>query len=186
MGAGGFRVLNGIALPAGLALRPARVDDRAFMERLFRSTREHFYTIAGPGQPIDALIAQQYRLQQAAYARQWPDARKWVIQRQGEAIGQLTLNEDETALHIIDFVIEPGMRGKGCGTSVLNAVLAGAADKRIPVRLCVDRQNPEAERLYRRLGFQLAKASDTHHAMVWTPPRWRDRECEHDSVRINI
>lgn len=177
-------MLNGILLPAGLALRPARVDDRAFMERLFRSTREHFYSIAAPGQPIDALIAQQYRLQQAAYARQWPAARAWIIQRPGEAIGQITLNESETALHIIDFVIEPGMRGKGCGTSVLNAVLARAGEKRVPVKLSVDRQNPAAGRLYSRLGFQVTATSDTHQSMVWTPAR--PRKSDIDSVGINI
>jgi RimJ/RimL family protein N-acetyltransferase len=179
-------VLNGISLPAGLALRPARADDRPFLERLFRSTREQFYAIAAPGEAIDALIAQQYRLQQAAYARQWPDARTWIIQRPDGAIGQITLNENETALHIVDFVIEPGMRDLGYGTAVLNAVLTRAADRRVPVELSVDRKNPAAARLYRRLGFRVTGTSDTHQAMIRTPPRPGDRESGHGFAGINI
>lgn len=159
------------ALPDGLTLRPATAADGLFMEELFRSTREQFYEMPLPRQHIDLLLAQQYRLQQASYAGQWPGAYTLLIERAGRGIGKITLDESAARVHIIDFVLEPGMRCKGYGTAILEALQAAAGERRIG--LSVDRQNLAAKRLYLGLGFAVEAATTTHESMGWSPSRLR-------------
>lgn len=160
-------MLKDIVLHDGLTLRSTTPADSGFMEELFHSTREHFHSMPVPRQQIDLLLAQQYRLQQASYARQWPDARNMIIERSGKAIGKIMLDEGGAVVHIIDFVLEPAARGKGCGTSILRAIQASAAQRGLAIKLSVDRQNSSAKRLYLGLGFRVDAISDTHEAMVW-------------------
>lgn len=163
-------MLNDIRLPGGLGLRPATDGDRAFMRQLFASTREFLQQLPLPKQHVDALVEQQYRLQQAAYAEQWPDADTLIIRLFDQAIGKVILDESETAFHVVDIALKPAMRGKGYGTSVLRALQVAARSRGLPVRLTVDRQNPAAGRLYRTLGFEVTRISDTHQTMSWSPP----------------
>lgn len=162
-------MLSSIRLPNELGLHAAQAEHRAFMHQLFRSTREHLYSMPMPRQFIDTLVDQQYQLQQAAYARQFPNARTLIVQLSDEAIGKIILDENETILHIVDFAIEPGMRGRGYGTAVLRAIQAGTEKCRGQIRLSVDRQNLPARGLYRRLGFQVSATSDTHESMTSSP-----------------
>jgi ribosomal protein S18 acetylase RimI-like enzyme len=162
-------MLNDSSLSDGLELRPAQEKDQAFMGELFRSTREFLYLMPIPRQQIDILVNQQYRLQQDAYAGRFPNAYTLIIQLSGKAVGKIILDEGETAWHIIDITLIPGVRGKGHGTSILHAIQARAQKHQMPVKLSVDRQNPLAKKLYLRLGFQVEGMSDTHESMNWSP-----------------
>jgi ribosomal protein S18 acetylase RimI-like enzyme len=159
-------MLKDISLAGGLVLRGAQAEDAAVMEQLFRSTRDYFHAMPIPPQYVDLLLAQQYQVLQASYARQWPRARTLIVELAGAAIGKLMLDEEAATVHIIDFILEPGLRGKGYGTAVLQALQAAAGDRRIG--LSVDRQNPAAKRLYLGLGFQVEGASETHESMSWS------------------
>jgi ribosomal protein S18 acetylase RimI-like enzyme len=152
-------------LPDGLKLRPPQTADAVFMEDLFRSTRDDLHALPMSRQQVELLLAQQYRLQQASYARQWPDARNMIVERSGKAIGKIMLDESESAVHIIDFVLEPGMRGRGYGRAILQALQAVAGERSIT--LSVDRQNLPAKRLYLGLGFRVDAVSATHESMFW-------------------
>ncbi|HEX7027722.1 MAG TPA: GNAT family N-acetyltransferase [Gammaproteobacteria bacterium] len=162
-------MLNGISIHDGLKLRKAKQRDRAFMQQLFNSTREHLRLLPLTGPQIEALFAQQYQLQQTYYAGQWPDASTLIIQLGSNAIGKIIIDENQTALHIIDIALEPAMRGKGYGTALLRAIQAAAQKRGLPVRLSVDRQNRQAKKLYLALGFQVTGTSDTHESMSWSP-----------------
>lgn len=157
------------ALSDGLELRPARAEDRFFLEWLFRSTREFLYSLPLPPQSLEMLLDQQYRLQQASYKEQWPDAATLVIQLSGKAIGKIMLDENQTALHIVDFAIKPDMRGRGYGTAIVQALQADAAKRGLSMQLSVDRQNLPAKKLYLGLGFQVNGISETHESMRWLP-----------------
>lgn len=163
-------MLNDIFLKDGLALRKATQRDRAFMQQLFNSTREHLRLLPLTGPQIEILFEQQYRLQQTHYANQWPNAHTLIIQQSDKTIGKIMLDENETALHIIDIALEPAMRGKGYGTALLRAIQAAAQKRGLPVKLSVDRQNRQAKKLYLALGFQVTGTSDTHESMNWPPP----------------
>lgn len=159
----------GFSLPFPLALRSATSADSSLLEALFRSAREYLARLPLPREQLDLLIEQQYSLQQNDYARRWPRARCFVIEHAGTGIGKLHLHEDDTQLHIIDFVLVPQWRGQGLGTAILRAVQDAAGQRR--VTLAVDRHNAGAQRLYRRLGFEVEAVSDSHQSMCWTPAR---------------
>lgn len=166
----GPRIVKTLSLSDGLELRPATKSDRGFMQQLFASTRDHLRHLPLSPLQIERLLEQQYQLQLAHYVRQWPDAHIRIIQLAGKAIGKIVLEESETTLHVLDIAIEPAMRGRGYGTSILRALQAAAEKHGLPIRLSVDRQNPRAKELYLSLGFQVAANSDTHESMVWPPP----------------
>ena len=163
-------ILKTVALPGGLELRPATKADRGFMQQLFASTREHLRRLPLPGPQVELLLEQQYQLQQVHYSRQWPDAETLVIQLAGEAIGKITLEESEAVLKIIDIALEPAMRGRGYGTTILRAFQAVGEKYKLAISLSVDRQNPKAKKLYRNLGFEIIASSATHESMQWQPP----------------
>jgi hypothetical protein len=85
-------MLKDISLAGGLVLRGAQAEDAAVMEQLFRSTRDYFHAMPIPPQYVDLLLAQQYQLQQASYARQLPRARTLIVEQAGAAIGTLMLD----------------------------------------------------------------------------------------------
>jgi RimJ/RimL family protein N-acetyltransferase len=172
-----------ITLADGLGLRSAQAVDGAYMEELFRSARGYLYAMPMPRQHIDLLVAQQYQLQQAAYARQWPAAQTMIIERLGQAIGKIVLDESTTVVHIIDFVLESGMRGKGYGTAIVQTVQATAGKRRL--RLSVDRQNLPAKKFYLGLGFQVDAISDTHESMIWWPSINKDSQKQQHSRSKN-
>lgn len=160
-------MLNEIQLPKNLALRDADSADDAYMEKLFRSTREYLYLLNMPKQGIDILIAQQYQLQRLSYAQHYPNARQYLIQEYSSSIGQIILNSEKNILHIIDFTIAPEMRGQGRGTAIIQALQAAASDVNGTIKLSVDRQNIAAKKMYLTLGFCVTGETDTHESMVW-------------------
>jgi len=169
-GFGQLHMLSNIRLSDGLTLRPAAAADRALQLQLFASAREHLLRLPMASAQIAQFIEQQFQLQQAHYARQWPHAKNWIVQCAGRDIGYLTLSHSEDSLHIVDIALDPGARGKGYGTAILRALQAAAEQRCIPLSLSVDRQNPRAKNLYQALGFQISGTSTTHQAMLWQAP----------------
>lgn len=162
-------MLKGLCHAEGLELRSAHPQDHALLEALFRSARDYLYRLPLPREHVELLISQQYQLQQASYAQQWPAARTFVVERMGVAIGKLMLDEGDSTVHIIDLVLDPAMRGQGYGTTLVRAVQSAAGERR--VGLSVDRQNAAAKKLYARLGFRVDAVSDSHESMSWAAAR---------------
>jgi predicted GNAT family acetyltransferase len=50
--------------------------------------------------------------------------------------------------------IVPDYQGQGIGTSIIKTILQEASERAVPVELRVNKDNPDAERLYARLGFR--------------------------------
>lgn len=162
-------MLDDLVLPGELRLRPAQPEDEPFRKHLFRSTRPHLELIGMPDAVVDALIAQQYQLQQNHYATQWPTASRSIILLAGKAVGGIIIDQGNGALHIIDLALVSEHRGKGFGTALLRAVQNMADKRRASLMLSVDRQNTLARKLYLSLGFTVTKSSETHETMIWTP-----------------
>ena len=78
------------------------------------------------------------------------------LQEHGLAVPEGLTDETEAGEFYIDSVaVFPEFRGKGIASRLIAAMEQRAAEKGIPVTgLLVDTDNPEAERLYTRLGFE--------------------------------
>lgn len=91
--------------------------------------------------------------QDQAFDETWLWREQWVVRRDGDWLGFLSLSADRRALYIRELHLVEAARGQGVGAQVLDQVLDMAQTRRLPlVRLTVFKSN-RAQRLYRRQGF---------------------------------
>ena len=158
-------------LPAAAALaissRAEAEDDGPFLERLYASARAAELAITGwPEAQQRAFLLQQYRAQHAFYRGHFPNAQWLILEREGQAIGRLYLNDGREALRIIDISLIPSVRGQGIGRAIVTDLIEAAAAARKKVSLQVEQHNP-ARRLYDRLGFVARADRGIYVEMEW-------------------
>jgi len=83
-----------------------------------------------------------------------PDSTTFVITQEGTDIGRLRLVTTSIKIEVAGLQILPAHQNQGIGTAVINSVLDRAHRTGIPVELEVENDNPDARRLYERLGFR--------------------------------
>ncbi len=98
---------------------------------------------------------------------QFPDARNCVIELDGQAIGRLLVNRDETEIRLIDIAVLPEFRGFGAGKILIESLQREAETAGKPLGLRVLATNASATRLYERLGFVVIENNQTHLTMRW-------------------
>jgi GNAT superfamily N-acetyltransferase len=154
----------------GVSYRPSTEADLAFLGLVYATTR--LEEVAQTGWPLEMqhqFLAHQADAQHLHYRRHYPDAEWLVIERGGEAIGRLFLEEWSSEIRLIDISLLPLGRGDGVGTAILADLqeMAAAAGKTLSIH--VERNNP-AMRLYLRLGFAKIDEHGVYDLMEWRPP----------------
>jgi ribosomal protein S18 acetylase RimI-like enzyme len=154
--------------PATL-LRLATVSDEPFVRHLFDTARAGDFAAAGlPEAALELLLAQQFRVQAAGYAAQFPDAMSLIVLHRDAPVGRLMLVAGQRSWHIVDIVLLPSVRKQGIGTDIIEAVISAAiADGAREITLSVLSSNAAARRLYARLGF-VATGDGVHIPMART------------------
>jgi ribosomal protein S18 acetylase RimI-like enzyme len=151
-----------------ISLRPAHDDDDAFVFALFAQTRRaQFAALGWPSEQLDVLLHQQYDFRRRGYGESYPDAADRVIEIGPEAVGRLLTARLEGRITIIDIAVADRCRGTGIGGAVLALVQGEAAALGADVILQVDVDNP-AQRLYTRLGFEVAADHGLYREMRWS------------------
>jgi|SRR5687768_16369937 len=137
-----------------ISYRPMSEDDLPFVAELYASTRREEVARTGwPAEMQEAFLKQQHEAQHSHYSVHFAEGEWLIVEREGEAIGRLYLNEEAERLHIVDISLVPGSRGMGIGGAILRDVLDQAKDLgKKGVSIHVEKVNP-ARRLYERLGF---------------------------------
>lgn len=151
----------------GLSAKAANANDTPFMAQLFYSTKPFFYELGLPCEVVDTMLEQQYRLQQASYREQYPNANTYILFYQQQIVGKVMLDISEYRIHLIDLIMIPSMRGQGFGSAILAFIKQEAAIRNLPVGLSVEKENALAKKLYLQHGFKLESCSDTHELMLW-------------------
>ncbi|MFN3943834.1 MAG: GNAT family N-acetyltransferase [Allosphingosinicella sp.] len=153
-----------------VAYRPVRTpDDVPFLYAVYASTRAEEVAAAGwPEEAQRAFLAQQADAQHRHYVHHYPDAEWLVIQRGGQPVGRLYLEEWKDQIRIIDIALLPEARGSGIGGAILTDMcgLARSRNKRLSIH--VEKNNP-AMRLYCRLGFARVEDKGVYDLMEWDP-----------------
>ncbi len=145
------------AIQAGLTFRHTCPSDLPFLFRLYASTRtKELAPLPWSDAQKAAFLDMQARAQHADYARNYPDAERWVIERNGDAVGRLYLDRRQGAHHILDIALLPDSRGRGFGGALLADLIDEAAQAGKATTISVESMNP-ARRLYERLGFTLVE-----------------------------
>ncbi|MDD2774333.1 MAG: GNAT family N-acetyltransferase [Gallionella sp.] len=154
-------------LPEPLSIRLAQDDDSAFMETLYRSTRDD---LIGLGEMMLPILAQQYRAQQLGYRSTFPNAQYWIVEKWGERVGLVVMDINEIEVHLINFAFLPLARRQGNGTHVLHALQQLATQAHVSLTLNVSHTNPAALKLYLALGFVVVANHPSVSQMVWYSP----------------
>ena len=153
-----------------IAYRPAREDELDFLGAVYASTRTEEIAQAGwPPEMEQAFLKQQHEAQHAHYANVYPEAERLVIERAGERIGRLYLQEWEGNVRIVDIALLPAFRGGGVGEAIVRDIGEDARARGKKVSIHVEIFNP-ARRLYERLGFVPVEDKGVYQLMEWAAP----------------
>jgi GNAT superfamily N-acetyltransferase len=156
---------------ARLVRRPENASDQAFLLALFSSHRAAPFAALGlPEQMLETMMRQQFHAQSTGHRAQHPNARREIVETDGEDMGRLVSDLGDTHLHLVDIALAPAWRGQGLGALLISQLLDEARAAALPVTLQVARDNPAAN-LYARLGFEMTTADEVYQYMRWTPGR---------------
>lgn len=155
-----------------ISLRPIRPEDRAFLARLYATTREAELAQVPWTEPQKAaFLRMQFEAQDRFYRETFPAARFDVIESGSEPIGRLYVDSRQDEIRLIDIALLPEHRGTGLGTALLQQLMDEARAASLPLTLHVEQSNP-ARHLYERLGFVAQAQDGMHVAMRWDPRVW--------------
>jgi ribosomal protein S18 acetylase RimI-like enzyme len=160
-------MLGELNLPIGLSVKAANTNDSLFMAQLFYSTKTFFYELGLSCEVVETMLEQQYRLQEASYREQYPNANTYILFYHQQAVGKVMLDISEYKIHIVDLIIIPGMRGQGFGSVILEAIKQEALKRHLLVGLSVESENTQAKKLYLQYGFELESCSGIYELMLW-------------------
>ena len=152
-----------------IQLRPVEEKDTAFIEVVYRTTREIElnYTNWSEHQK-DAFISMQSAAQLADYKTKCPDAIFQVIIYNKKDVGRFFTCETENDIHLLDISLLPEFTGKGIGTSLLRRLIQRSNKVQKKISLHVEPSNP-ALKWYQELGFIHIKDNGRFYYMEREP-----------------
>ena len=93
-----------------------------------------------------------------------------VIEVEGEVAGFVHVVSSPDEITIVDIELAPAYQNQGIGSAIMQATLAEARHRGVPVTLKVLKVNPEARRLYDSLGFVHVGETAAHDLLRIDPP----------------
>ncbi|MBS1799732.1 MAG: GNAT family N-acetyltransferase [Acidobacteria bacterium] len=142
------------------------------MLELYAQTRAEELTRSG----MDALqrevfVQMQFRLRQASYRAAYPMAVDEILcTESGIRIGRVLADRAEGGMRLVDLAIATEKQGQGFGTQVIRELQHECAARGWEMSLQVLKGSP-AEKLYRRLGFEVAGEDHLRRQMRWDGAR---------------
>ncbi len=136
-----------------LQLRQSLASDADFLRALYRDVRSDELAATGwPPEAINAFCQSQFDFQRQHYRSYYPEALHYLVERDGQPIGRLIVEDGPDELRVVDISLPAAQRGQGLGSVLLRWLCDRADAQRQPLALSVEPQN-RARHLYLRLGF---------------------------------
>ena len=152
-----------------IQLRPVEEKDAAFIEAVYRTTREAELNLTNWSEyQKSAFINMQSTAQLADYKTKFPGARFQVIIYNKKDAGRFFTCETENEIRLLDITILPEFTGKGIGTDLLQRLIQRSNKVQKKISLHVIVSNP-ALKLYQRLGFVHIKNEGLRYYMERPP-----------------
>lgn len=156
-------------LPEQIGFRPELPEDEAFLSKLYATTRDVEMALTGwESAQKEAFLRMQFQFQTTHYRNHYSDASFQIILRDNAPIGRIYVHYGAREIRLMDIALLPEYRGSGIGGSILENLLAEAAQSGKSVTLHVEPFNP-ALRLYQRLGFKTIEDLGANLYMQWRP-----------------
>jgi GNAT superfamily N-acetyltransferase len=141
-------------------LRPARVNDRAFLLDLKEAAMKSY---------VDQVWGWDDAEQVAYFDDCFAPERWQIIQAEGRDVGVLIVEEDGEQVYLAEIEVLPAWQGHGIGSAIIEALKERASAVNKPLTLRVLKVNTRARALYERLGLRPYKEIDTHTYLIWRP-----------------
>ena len=152
-----------------ITLRPATEADYDFMRLLYHSNREEeMKRFPFTAEQKEQFLDSQFAAQSKHYLEHYPTCERNIIERDGQSIGRLWVDEWRDQIRLVDIALMPEFRGGGVGTALLRSVMGRGSAAGKPVTIHVEAFSP-ALRLYERLGFERVDTNGVYYLMKWTP-----------------
>lgn len=152
-----------------LTLRPEAEGDLAFLANLYRDTRRHEVAAWGwPPAQEELFLTMQFEAQRRGYRQMYPNAMGRIVAVAETDAGRLLVNEESSAMRLIDIALLEEFRNRGIGTHLLTELQQECDSRQVALRLHVLAASP-ARRLYRRMGFEEVGADEIYVQMERCP-----------------
>lgn len=159
-----------------LQLRQSLASDADFLRALYRDVRSDEMAVTGwPPEAIDAFCQSQFDFQSQHYRSYYPEALHYLVERDGQPIGRLIVDDGPDELRIVDISLLAAQRGQGLGSVLLRWLCDRADAQRQPLALSVEPHN-RARHLYGRLGFVLLPGDGLYLNMRREPSNMESAE----------
>jgi ribosomal protein S18 acetylase RimI-like enzyme len=151
-------------------IRPATAGDVGFLaDVVIEATRAQ-------GRLPDGFDERQWRQAFSKWTMeqvrdQGPDKTTSVVEVDNERAGRLRITRTADCIELCGIQLLPGFQRHGIGTAIVEDLKAQAAGAGIPVDLGVEKDNPDARKLYERLGFVHVGETDQEFKLRWDPRR---------------
>ena len=150
--------------------RPATDEDRAFLYALYADTRaDELAQVPWSEVQKTQFLRMQFQAQDRHYRAQYPTSTHEIVLLDGEPIGRLWMDVGERDLHVVDLAIHSRAQRRGIGTGIVHELQQRATELGLPMRLCVEHNNPSARTMYERLGFRQIDDLGMHALLEWQP-----------------
>jgi ribosomal protein S18 acetylase RimI-like enzyme len=157
-----------ITLVTQYNFRQTSPSDMDFLYQVYESTRwEELQQASWSDDQRREFLLMQFQAQHQHYQQHYAEADYQIIEITGQSAGRLYLDHREDEIRIVDISLLPEYRNTGVGTQILRDVLAQATERKVPVLIHVEKNNP-ALALYQRLGFVTKEDVGVYWLMSWT------------------
>lgn len=92
-----------------------------------------------------------------------------VIEVDGRRAGRLRITRTANSVELNGIQLHPGVQNRGIGTAIIGELQSEATGRGVPLQLHVERDNPNARRLYDRLGFTKIGEDGAEDILQWSP-----------------
>jgi len=153
-----------------LALRPVMPEDERLRLEIYASTRaDELAQIPWDEAQREAFLKMQLTARDRSYRMYYTGLEDHIILFNDHPVGRLLVVRGDEEFRLADIALLPEYRRAGIGTALVKELMEEAGRGNKPLRLQVERSNPQARGLYERLGFATIGENDTHFQMEYRP-----------------
>jgi ribosomal protein S18 acetylase RimI-like enzyme len=149
-------------------LRPATLEDVTFLADVVVTA-----TLAQGRFPPDVDLV-EYRAGYEEWTRETilgaiPDCTLSVIEYDGYPVGRLRVVRTQRSITLAGIQLLPAYQNQQIGSTLIEQLKREAGRKQIPLHISVEKDNPAAQRLYRRLGFRTIGQDEKEYHLEYRP-----------------
>lgn len=153
-----------------ISLRTAEDADQEFLRDLYASTRaDEMAMVPWSDDEKRTFLAMQCDAQFADYSTRFPSAEHSIVLVDANDVGRIWIDRRPDEIRLLDIALLPEHQNAGVGADLLTRLQGEATRAGVALRHSVARDNDDAMRFYRRMGFEVVEEWDMHDLMEWTP-----------------